>query len=115
MNPSTMDMLRAYLTTASLASVFIATLALAALEVFGISDEAFQAPAFRAGAFAAVIYLVLLTKKAAELAFHTAVANRHSTRIEALSHSISVSRRCPRLQLVILHLRFSRRLFDLVD
>jgi hypothetical protein len=115
MKPSTVDMLRAYLMTASLASVFIATLALAALVVFGISDETFQTPAFRAGAVAAIICLVLLTKKAAKLAFHSAVANRHATPIGPLGHSISISRECPGRPLVILHLRFSRRLPDLVD
>jgi hypothetical protein len=115
MKPSTVDMLRAYLMTASLASVFIATLALAALAVFGISDQTFQTQEFRAGAVAAVIFLVLLTRQAAKLAFHTAVANRHTSPIGQRGHRISVSRECPRRQLVILHLRFSRRLPDLVD
>jgi hypothetical protein len=115
MKPTTVDMLRAYLMTASLASAVIATLALAALAVFGISDQTFQTPAFRAGAVAAVIFLVLLTRQAAKLAFHTAVANRHTPPIGPRGHRISVSRECPRRQLVILHLRFSRRIFDLVD
>jgi len=115
MKPSTVDMLRAYLMTASLASVFIVALALAALAVFGLSDETFQTPVFRIGAATAIICLVLLTKKAAKLAFHSAVADRHASPIGPLGHSISVSRECPGRQLVILHLRFSRRLSDLVD
>jgi hypothetical protein len=47
MKPSTVDVLRAYLHTASLASVFIVTLALAALAGLGISDETFRTAAFR--------------------------------------------------------------------
>jgi hypothetical protein len=78
MKPPTVDMLRTYLMTASLAFVFIVTLAPAALAVFGTSDEIFQTPALRDGAIAAAIYLVLLTKTAAKLAFHTASTNRHT-------------------------------------
>jgi hypothetical protein len=115
MKPSTVDMLRAYLMTASLASVFIVAVAPATLAVFGLSDETFQTPVFRTGAVTAIICLVLLTKKAARLAFHSAVADRHVTPIGPMGHSISVSRECPGRQLVILHLRFSRRLSDLVD
>jgi hypothetical protein len=76
MKPPTVDMLRTYLMTASLAFVFIVTLAPAALAVFGTSDEIFQTPALRDGAIAAVIYLVVLIKTAAKLAFHTAITNR---------------------------------------
>lgn len=108
-------MLRAYLMTASLASVFIVALALPALAVFGLSGETFQTPVFRTGAVTTVICLVLLIKKAAKLAFHSAVANRYATPVGPQGHGISVSRECPGRQLVILHLRFSRRLSDLVD
>jgi hypothetical protein len=83
MKPPTVDMLRTYLMTASLAFVFIVTLAPAALAVFGTSDEIFQTPALRDGAIAAAIYLVLLTKTAAKLAFHTASTNRHTPPLSA--------------------------------
>jgi uncharacterized membrane protein len=115
MKRSTVDMLREYLMTASLASVSIVALVLAMLAVFGISEETFQTPAFRTGSVTAIICLVLLTKKAARVAFHSAVANRYATPIGPLDHGISVSRECPGRQLVILHLRFSRRLSDPVD
>lgn len=91
MKPPAVDVLRTYLMTASLAPVFIVPFALAALAVFGTSDEIFQTAALRDGAIAAVICLVLLTKTAAKLTFHTAITNRHTTHIGPLHHSCSDS------------------------
>jgi hypothetical protein len=108
-------MFRAYLMTASLASVVIVALALFTISVFGVSDKTFETPAFRFVAFAGVICMVVLTKIVARIAFHSAVSRRYVTPVDSPGHSIFLANECPGRRLVILHLRFSRRLSDLVE
>src|SRR5579864_625468 len=113
MKSSTREMLRAYLTTASLAVAAIEPPVLIALFLFGISAEAFQSTAFRLGACALVVAAVLGTRRLACLAFGSALKNRYAKVFGADGDSISVSPHLPGRQLVMLHLRFSRRLFEL--
>ena len=64
MKSCTIDMLRAYLTTASIAAVLMEALALIALAVFGMSEEVFQSGAFRPGASLVILAAVLATSLA---------------------------------------------------
>jgi hypothetical protein len=113
MKTSTREMLRAYLMTASLAATAIEALVLIALFLFDISEVAFQSTAFRLGACAFVVAAVLVTRRLAYLAFRSALKNRYATVFGAEGETISVSRHFPGRRLVILHLRFSRKLFEL--
>jgi hypothetical protein len=113
--PVTVAMFRAYLTTASLASVVIIAVALFAISVLGVPDKTFETPAFRIVVFAVTVCTVLLTKLIAGIAFHVAVSHRYVTSVGTTGRSICVADRCPGRHLVILHLRFSGRLSDLVD
>jgi hypothetical protein len=99
--------------TASLAAAAIEALVLIALFLFGISDEAFQSTAFRLGACAPVVAAVLVTRRLTYLAFRSALKNRYATVFAADGETISVSPYFPGRQLVMLHLRFSRKLFEL--
>jgi hypothetical protein len=97
--------------TASLAAAAIEALVLIALFLFGISEEAFQSTAFRLGACALVAAAVLVARQPACLAFRSALKNRYATVFGADGETLSVSPHFPGRQLVMLHLRFSRKLF----
>lgn len=114
MKPATIDMLRAYLMTTSLAAVVTEVLVLVALFGFGMPEYTVHSIAFRVGVVIAVAIIVLVTRQLAQAAFRSAVSNHYATFCGG-SQSISVSRRCPVRQLVILHLRFIRRRCDLVE
>jgi hypothetical protein len=115
MKPSTIDMLRAYLLTASLAAAFLEVLVLIGHLLFGISEAAFLSVSFRLGVAVVIVCIVLATKRIAHGAFRSAVSNRYATCGGARSEAVYISPECPVRALVILHLRFNRRLFDLVE
>ncbi|HEY1996284.1 hypothetical protein [Paraburkholderia sp.] len=115
MKPATIDMLRAYLMTTSLAAVFIQAVVLLALFGFGMPEYEVHSVAFRVGVLVAVAGIVLATRQVAQAAYRSAVSNCYATFSGAGSRIISVSPRCPVRQLVILHLRFIRRRADLVE
>jgi hypothetical protein len=115
MKSSTIDMLRAYLITASLAAMVIEIAALISIEWFGVSEHVFTSLVFRASAVSAIIGAVLMTKHAAHMAYRSAVAHHYATLSEANSQSVAVSPACPVRMLVILHLRFDRRTLDLAE
>jgi hypothetical protein len=120
MRSPTIDMLRAYLMTASLAAMSIEVGALVSLEVFGVSEQVFGSAIFRLSACFAIIATVLVTKGVANLAYRSAVLHRYTktTKTKGVNgqsegQSVAVSPACPVRTLVILHLRFSRRMVDL--
>lgn len=115
MKSSTIDMLRAYLLTASLAAAAIEVAALLSLGLSGVSDDIFTSTTFRAAAVVAVVCIVMVTKLVAHAAFVSAVSHRYTAFSDACSHSISVSPVCPARRLVILHLRFNRGAFELAE
>jgi hypothetical protein len=115
MKPSTIDMLRAYLITASLAATLMEAVALLALFPFGMSEEAFQSTPFRLVACASIVGAVMLIRQLARVAYRSAVANHYATFRGSHAQEVALSPGCPGRRLVILHLRFNRRLFELVD
>jgi hypothetical protein len=109
MKPSTIDMLRAYLLTASLAAIVIEAAALLSIGLFGVSEELFTSITFRAATVAAIVCIVLVTKRVARAAFVSALSHHYATFTDAHSSVISVSPACPVRMLVILHLRLNRK------
>jgi hypothetical protein len=107
------DMLRAYLLTASVAAILIEVPVLLALDLFRISEKVFASMSFRAGVAIAIVMLVLATKRLASIAFRSALAHHYATISSARPETISVSSSCPARMLVILHLRFNRALINL--
>lgn len=107
-------MLRAYLMTASLAAMSIEIAVLVSLELFGVSERVFASTVFRASAACAIIGAVLMTRQVAQIAYRSAVTHRYATLSGTNSQSVAVSSACPVRMLVILHLRFNRRVVDFV-
>jgi hypothetical protein len=115
MKPPAIDMIRAYLLTASLAAAGIDAIVLMALLVCGCSEDALRTSTFRLVAALAVIAVVLVTKQLARTAFRSALAHRHATVGGAPARVVSISSACPARALVILHLRFNRCRFALAE
>lgn len=113
MKSPTIDMLRAYLMTASLAAMSIEIAALVSLELFGVPEHVFASAMFRVCALSAIIGAVLATKYAANRAYRSAVAHRYARSSVANIRGVVVSPACPVRSLVILHLRFNRRTVEL--
>jgi hypothetical protein len=112
MKSSTIDMLRAYLMTASLAAMSIEIAALVSLELFGVPAYVFTSTIFRVSALSAIIGAVLVTKHVANVAYRSAVAHHYATSSGSSVQRVVVSPTCPGRMLVILHLHFNRRMVD---
>jgi hypothetical protein len=112
MKPSTIDMLRAYLLTASLVATAIEMVALLSILLFGVSEDVFTSTTFRIATAAVIVCIVLVIKRIARAAFVSALSQRYATVTDAHSNATSISPVCPVRMLVILHLRFSRRPFE---
>jgi hypothetical protein len=120
MRSPTIDMLRAYLMTASLAAMSIEVGVLVSLEVFGVPEQVFGSAIFRLSACFVIVATVLVTKGVANLAYRSAVEHRYTKTTktqggngQSEGQSVAVSPACPVRTLVILHLRFNRRMVDL--
>jgi hypothetical protein len=119
MKSPTIHMLRAYLMTASFAAMSLEVGVLVSLEVFGVPEQVFGSAAFRLCACFAIVGAVLVTKCVANLAYRSAVEHRYTKTTKATKanganvQSVAVSPACPVRTLVILHLRFNRRMVDL--
>ncbi|PLZ00709.1 hypothetical protein CY652_19825 [Burkholderia sp. WAC0059] len=114
MKASMIDMLRAYLLAASLTAAFIDALMSLALAM-GVSDGIFQSLTFRFGVLIAVACAVLIVRLAARSAFRSALAGRQVTIGGSSVETVLIRPACPRRELVILHLRFNRRLFAMAS
>ena len=114
MKPSTIDMLRAYLVTASLAAAAIEAAALVSIILFGVSEAVFTSTTFRVASVVAIVCTVLVTKRVARAAFVSALSHHYAAFTDAHVGIISVSPVCPVRMLVILHLRFNRRAIEWV-
>ncbi|MGF6245137.1 MULTISPECIES: hypothetical protein [Paraburkholderia] len=108
MKPSTINMLRAYLLTASLAAIVIDVAALLAIGLFGVPEDVFTSTTFRLVAVAVIVCFVLVTRHVARAAFVSALSQRYATFSAAHANAIEISPVCPVRMLVVLHLRFNR-------
>jgi hypothetical protein len=108
MKPATIDMLRAYLLTASFAAAAIEVAALLSIDLFGVSEDVFSSQTFRAAIVVVIVCIVLVTRQVARAAFVSALSNHYASVPDEHSNAISVSPACPVRLLVVLHLRFNR-------
>jgi hypothetical protein len=112
MRPSTIDMLRAYLLTASLAAIAIEAAALLSIGLFGVSEDVFTSMTFRVASIVAIVCMVLVTRQVARAAFVSALSHRYASFSEEHSNAIILSPACPDRMLVSLHLRFNRQAIE---
>jgi hypothetical protein len=117
---ATVDMLRAYLLTASLAATLMEFVILVAIVVFGYSQETFESTTFRLTVMLILLAAVLAIRQIAGATFRSAVAQRYATFSGVSSktvtaQTVTISPTCPGRPLVVLHLRLSRRLFELAE
>ncbi|WP_158903760.1 hypothetical protein [Burkholderia sp. L27(2015)] len=121
---ATVDMLRAYLLTASLAATLVEFVILVAIVVFGCSQETFESTGFRLTVMLILLVAVLVTRQIAGATFRSAVAHHYATfsgvssetvTPQTATQTVTLSPTCPRRPLVVLHLRLSRRLFELAE
>jgi len=133
---ATVDMLRAYLLTASLAATLMEFVILVAIVVFGCSQETFESTGFRLTIMLVLLAAVLAIRQIAGATFRSAVAHRYATfsavssetytaqtvaqtragtRAGTRAQTVTISPTCPARPLVVLHLRLSRRLFELAE
>lgn len=112
MKPFTIEMLRAYLQTASLAATAIVAAVLLSIGLFGVSEGVFTSTMFRATTALTIVCVVLVTRQVARAAFFSAVSHRYASFTDQHFNSISVSPACPMRMLVVLHLRFNRKAIE---
>ena len=115
MKPSTVDMLRAHLMTASVLAMAIEAAALLSLIVFGTSESTFTTPLFRLMVVALLACGLVVARWVAFVAFARALRSHHAIRRTPRSGLVSLASNCPLRKLVILHLRFSRTAFEVLE
>jgi hypothetical protein len=115
MKPATVDMLRAHLMTASVLAMGVEAAVLISLLLFGLSESIFDTPSFR---WLVVVMLaggVMAARWLASIAFARAVRSHHATCRMAPSEFVSLTSNCPLRNLVILHLRFRCRAYEVLE
>jgi hypothetical protein len=91
MKPSTIDMLRAYLLTASTAATAIEAAALLAIGLFGVSEDVFTSTTFRAATVVAIACMALVTRRVVRAAFVSALSHHHASFTDEHGNAVSVS------------------------
>lgn len=119
MKPATVDMLRAHLMTASVLAMGMEAAVLLSLLLFGTSEATFVTPSFHLLVVSVLAAGVIAARWLASVAFERALRSRHATcrarTSECGSAYVSLASNCPLRNLVILHLRFSRRAFEVTE
>jgi hypothetical protein len=116
MKPVTVDMLKAHLMVASFTAMGAEVLVCLALLVLPVSQHALSSTPFQVLAFAVIASGVVVTRQLAHAAFELAIRDHHAipaSRVTAMVPPVALASDCPRLWLVILHLRFTGRPFVL--
>ncbi|WP_392393485.1 hypothetical protein [Paraburkholderia caledonica] len=107
MKPATVDMLRAHLMVASLTALAADVLACVTVAALPGAQHLFVSATFRFAALAMVAGGVIVARQIAQAAFHLAVADRYANVAGLYARPVAVAPDCPRLWLVILHLRLT--------
>ncbi|AXE96818.1 hypothetical protein [Paraburkholderia terricola] len=113
MKPFTVDMLRAHLMVASLTALAADVLACVTVLVLPEAHHLFVSAAFRLIALAVMASGVIVTRQFAQAAFEHAVEGRHANAAGFHARPVRIAPGCPRLRLVILHLRLTGKPFVL--
>lgn len=114
MKPSIVEMLRAHLLAASLAAACMDASAVAAIVLFHVPGAVFESRGFRLGAVGAVALGTFAVRRLASHAFRRAVRHAHAWPATG-TWPARVSRACPSMPLVVLHLRLTGKPYALVD
>jgi hypothetical protein len=114
MKPATVDMLRAHLMTVSLLAMGMEAAVLLSLLLFGTSEATFVTRWFQLLAVSLLAAGVIAARWLASIAFERALRSHHAMG-GARSGFVSLASNCPLRNLVILHLRFSRRAFEVTE
>jgi hypothetical protein len=110
MSRTTVDMLRAYLMTASMLAVCIDGAILLAVLVFHVPDSIFEGSSFRLISVCTLVVSTMAVRHRAMRAFQRALEFRHA--IDTGSGCpVLVDSSCPSFALVVLYLRMSQREF----
>lgn len=115
MLPSMVGRVRANLLVASLAASLVQIFSLLCILLFGIPERIFVSEPFEFAAMSFVVGIVIAVHVLANAAFHSAHERGYLTVWGGKHGAVSLSSRCPRLSLVVLHLRFGSRRIVLLD
>jgi hypothetical protein len=115
MKSVTADMLRAHLMIASLTAVAADLLACATVFVDPGAEHLFVSAAFRLSSIAVMAGGVMVARQFAQAAFRAAVADRHASVASLRTRPVDLASDCPRLWLVVLHLRLTGKPFVLSE
>lgn len=109
----TIGQLRANLVTASLAATVLQTWTLVSMAVLGVPEQFFLSQSFRIAAALFVASVMIGVHMLAGAAFRVALERGHVNARRGRFGTVLVSRGCPRRSLVVLHLQFRGRTFQL--
>ncbi|BCF97129.1 hypothetical protein PPGU19_016980 [Paraburkholderia sp. PGU19] len=107
MKQTTVQMIRAHLVTASVAATAIDICVVSLLLFCKFPQTLFETATFRELTFGLLLAAVLITRRAARMAFRAAVKRHHAHFIGPRRDAVCVSAICPARGLVILHLHFT--------
>ena len=113
MKPVTADTLRAHLMVASLTALAADVLACLTVAVLPGAQHLFVSASFRLAALAVMAGGVIVVRQLGQAAFELALADRHASPAGSHARPILIAADCPRLWLVILHLRLTGKPFVL--
>ncbi|MFM0220295.1 MULTISPECIES: hypothetical protein [Paraburkholderia] len=113
MKPITVDMLRAHLMVASLTAVVAEVFACMMVVLLPAAQHVFGSGAFRLASLRMMAGGVIVAHQLAWGAFQRAVEGRYASAADANARRIEVVPGCPRVWLVILHLRLTGKPFVL--
>ncbi|WP_109482697.1 hypothetical protein [Paraburkholderia sp. C35] len=107
MKHTTVRMIRAHLVTASVAATVIDVCVISLLFICKFPQTLFETASFRLLTFALLLAAVLITRRAAHVAFRAALRRHHAHFIGPRRDAVCVSAICPARGLVILHLHLT--------
>jgi hypothetical protein len=107
MKQTTVEMIRAHLVTASVAAMAIDVTVVSLLFFHKFPATMFETASFRVLTFTLLLAAVLMTRRAAGMAFRAALRRRHARFVGPQGAAVCVSKMCPARRLVILHLHFT--------
>ncbi|MEZ2311522.1 hypothetical protein AB6809_33335 [Paraburkholderia sp. RCC_158] len=115
MKPVTADMVRAHLMVASLTAVAADLLACVTVFVEPGVEHLFVSAAFRLSCIALMAGGVVVARQFAQAAFRAAVEDRYASVGSLCTGPVNLASDCPRLWLVVLHLRLTGKPFVLSE
>jgi hypothetical protein len=113
MKPVAVNMLRAHLMVASMTALVADLFACVTVILLPGAQHFFVSGAFRLASLGMMAGGVILAHRLAQVAFQRAVEGRYASAADVHARRVAVVSDCPRLWLVILHLRLTGKPFVL--